>query len=112
MVVRRRCFSRLLCIISILLRRNERNDSHFEVVKELEMLSMSFRSLLIVEKRVFGILLPDYYDGGVVEGACTVFVLLLVQSIHVFVESETSSFSMSFGLAAMPNGNPNFCFDT
>ena len=36
------------------------------------------------------------------EGACTVegiFVLLLVQSINVFVDSETSSFSMSFELA-------------
>ena len=49
----------LLCIISILLWRNERKDSHFEVVKELEILSMGLRSLLIVEKRDFGLLLPD-----------------------------------------------------
>ena len=49
----------LLCIISILPWRNERKDSHFEVVKELEILSMGLRSLLIVEKRDFGLLLPD-----------------------------------------------------
>ena len=49
----------LLCIISILFWRNERKDSLFEVVKDLEILSMGLRSLLIVEKRDFGLLLPD-----------------------------------------------------
>jgi len=45
-------------MLSILVLKKERNKSHLEVVKDLEIVSMGFRSLLIVEKRV--LVEPDW----------------------------------------------------
>lgn len=47
-------------MMSILVLKKERNKSHLVVVNELEIVFMGFRSLLIVEKRVLGLLEPDW----------------------------------------------------
>lgn len=44
--------------MSILDWKNDRKELHLLVVKELEMVSMGLRSLLMVEKRVLGLLEP------------------------------------------------------
>lgn len=38
--------------------KNSRNELHLSVVKELEVLSLGLRSLLMVEKRTFWLLGP------------------------------------------------------
>ena len=45
-----------LCIVSILVWKNDINELHLLVVNELEMVSMGLRSLLIVENSVLGLL--------------------------------------------------------
>ena len=44
----------------ILSLKKDRNELHLLVVKEVEMVSMSLRSLLMVEKSVLGLLEPDW----------------------------------------------------
>ncbi len=103
MEVEEETLSSWLCIMSILLWRNERNYSRLLTVKELEMVSMGLRSLLTVEKSVFGLLLPECMT-GVVRGACTIegiFVLLLVQFVGIIVDGETRFIGKSFKLEAL-----------
>ena len=44
----------------ILSLKKDRNELHLLVVKEVEMVSMGLRSLLMVEKSVLGLLEPDW----------------------------------------------------
>ncbi|XDV48848.1 hypothetical protein PO909_018203 [Leuciscus waleckii] len=76
--------------------------SHLEVVKELEIVSMGFRSLLIVKKSL-GTVGAGLDDRGIVGGAGRVegvFVLLSVKFVGFQVDSKTGFIGESFQLSA------------
>ena len=80
-----------LWMVSIFYLKNDRNELHLLAVKELKMMFMGLRSLLMVgEKKHFGIVATRLDDGGVVGGARTVegiLILLLVEFVGILASA-------------------------